>query len=239
MIPKDNLLLQAKTDVYHRLLGDDFLSNVPILIDDERDLDNREAVARGAGNSRNGKTGACIVVATLASDRLSTGETPTPVMDLAVVIECLEDVLVNAGPDGTGINAGELVARCVQLLHLSHFDDRFTGLRFDDRGGLAELLTNDAGLRGYAVRFVAGFAVAPTCAPVSATFDAGLCSLACATPDASIYYTMDGSYPGSGNPEADLYLDPFPVSPGGEVRAAAQKEGCNASKIVLVHAAPA
>lgn len=239
MIATDDLLTRAKNDIYLRLLGDELLGDVPVLIDDEHDMEAREVVTRGPGNYRNGRTGACIVVAALGSPSLSTGETPMPIMDIAVDIECLEDVLVNAGASGTGVDAGEMVARVVQSLHGCHFDDRFSGLRLDERGGIAELWTERAGLRGYRARFVAtggAFRTLPTCALVLASVDDGAMTLTCATDGATIRYTTDGSYPGAANPSALVYEEPIPVSPGDVIRAGAEKTGCNASKIVLLHA---
>lgn len=244
MIAKDNLLLKAKTDVYHRLLSDEGLAFVPILLDDEHDLEDRDALDRGPGNERNGKTGACVTVMAVGTPTLSTGETPSPQMNLTIEIEVVEDVLVNAGDDGTGWSAAQIAARLVQTLHLSHFDDRFTGLRLADRGGIAELLPDPdrVGHRGYLLRFEAShssFATVPTCASVAAAVATGNCTLTTATSGATIYYTLDGSYPGSGNPAATAYTAPFAVSPGAQVRAAAEKSGMNPSKIVLFHAVPA
>jgi hypothetical protein len=238
-IPKDNLLYRAKRDVYYRLLGDEALAAVPVLVDDEGDPEARDKVALGTGNTRAGKTGAAVVVAAVGITGLDSGETPSPLMQVAMEIECLEDVLVNEGPDGTGVTAGELVARVVQSLHASHYDDRFTGLRLPEDGGIRELLTERAGLRGFAVRMVAShaaFGVIPTVASVSASIDGeGLVVLACATPEATIHYTLDGSYPGPGNPDALVYSTPISVTPPATIRAAATKTGLNPSKIILAH----
>lgn len=243
-IPTDDLLLKIKYDVYHRLLGDEGLATVPILIDDEHTAEDRDKLEAGPGNERAGKTGACITVLAVAVTGLGTGETPTPQMDVAIEIEAVEDVLINASADGTGINAAEIVARLVQTLHLAHFDDRFTGLRLAEKGPIAELLpeADRVGHRGYLVRFEASsamFARVASCNSVAASVAAGLCTLTTGTSGATIYYTLDGSYPGSGNPSALTYSVPFAVTPGALVRAAAQKTGLNASKIVLFHAVPA
>ena len=236
-IPKDDLLLATKRDIYHRLLGDESLATVPVLIDDEATMESREAVDRGPRNYRDDRwTGACVVVASVAVVGVDTGNTPSPVLDVAVVLEVLEDVLINEGDSGTGMNAGQLVARVVQSLHMTHINDRFTGLQLPETGAVAELLTDDAGLRGYAVRFEgsgAAFNTVATVNPVTASVAAGLMTLSCTTSGAAIYYTTDGSYPGPGNAEADLYSEPFAVTSGTMVRTAATKAGMNPSKYVL------
>jgi len=61
---------------------------------------------------------------------------------------------------------------------------------------------------------------------VTATFNAGQCTLACADANASIYYTAAGAaaivgFPGPGNPAAIEYDGPFSVASGTMIRAAA------------------
>ena len=61
--------------------------------------------------------------------------------------------------------------------------------------------------------------------PMPAISQAGaVIALTCATSGASIYYTLDGSWPGSGNPEAVLYSAPVTLEAGShDLRVAAQK----------------
>lgn len=238
MIAIDSLLLQAKADIHHRLLGDEALASVPVLRADDHDAEARDQLALGPRNWRAGKTGACVVVSAIGVLGLDTANTPSPLMAVGVEIECLEDVLLNAGDDGTGIDAAGLVARVVQSLHLSHYDDRFTGLALAKRAPVAELYPDEPGVRGFAVRFEAGgmaFATVATCAPVTCAVDGGLAALSCATEGADIHYTLDGGYPGPGNPDALAYSAPFAASPGDRIRAAASKTGLNPSKLVSVY----
>lgn len=237
-ISPDNLLLQTKQDLYHRLLGDPFLAEVSVLIDDEHDLQNRDKVNLGPKNMRGGKTGACVTVLAVAVLGLDSGETPSPLMKLVAVFEVLEDVLINAGADGSQINAAEITARLIQLCHQMHFDDRFTGFRLASDGAIVEIEGDIAGRRGYAVKFEASdasFDTVANVAPVVITEDTGEITLACTTASAAIYYTTDGSYPGIGNDQATLYTAPFTPTVGALVRAAAEKADMNPSKIVLSH----
>lgn len=238
----DDLLLSTKRDVHHRLLGDEFFANVPILLDDEGDLTRRGEVEAGPRNVRNGKTGACVVVAGVAVVQVEQTGTPTPIMTLAVEIEILEDVLINAGQDGTLRNAGVIAARLVQTLHMSHYDHRFSGLRLADTGGIRELLADEAGVRGFVMRFTASsamFEAVDTVASVAVAVASNLATMSCATSGASIYYTLDGTYPGSGNPDARLYAAPVAVTAGQQIRVAAEKSGMNPSKNVLLYAVSA
>jgi hypothetical protein len=234
-IAADNLLINAKSDLYYRLLGDELLAPVSILIDDEHDMANRALVDAGPRNVRAGKTGASVTVSAVAVLTLNSGETPTPLMSLSCVLEVMEDVIINAGTDGTGLNAGEIVARLIQLLHQSHFDNRFTGLRLAPSAPIVEIDAEKNGHRGYAVTFVAdqlNFNVIATCSSVIIDDDDGVVTLTCPTSGTTIYYTIDGSYPGSGNTAATVYTVPLTPSSGVTIRAAAQKTGLNPSKII-------
>ncbi len=231
-IPSDNLLDQIKNDAYYRLLGDTFLDEVSILIDDEHDMANRDKVELGPKNVRNSKTGACITVLASNVPSLTSINTPSPLMNIVLTFEILEDVIVNAGDDGTGLTSGMIVARLVQLFHRMHIAERITGLKPSPANPVQEIF--DAGVkgrRGHLVFFEAAnasFGCVDSVAQVTAVAVSGEVTLTCATSGATIYYTTDGSYPGSGNPNATAYSAPF--SPGTvTVRAAAEKADMNAS----------
>lgn len=234
-IATDNLLIRAKTDVYHRLLGDEALAAVSVLLDDEHSPSMRDQVKMGPKNRRAGKTGACVIVRAVGILGLDSGETPTPLMQMAIVCEVVEDVLINAGSDGTGINAGEIVARLVQTLHQSHYDERFTGLRLSASAPVVEIEDEQPGRRGFVVTFSANqmqFDVVATCQSVAISDNSGTITLTCGTSGATIYYTTDGTYPGSGNSAATAYTAPFEVDAGTIIRAAAEKTGMNPSKYI-------
>lgn len=59
----------------------------------------------------------------------------------------------------------------------------------------------------------------------------GLVTLACTTADARIYYTLDGSLPGSGNPVAAMYAEPFQVDSGTTLRVAAYHDDYEGSDV--------
>jgi hypothetical protein len=77
------------------------------------------------------------------------------------------------------------------------------------------------------------------CATVGYTINSGNLTLTCATADAQIFYTTDGSTPsksGSGNSESKQYVSPLPVESGDVVRVAAYVSGMNksASRYIVV-----
>jgi hypothetical protein len=75
-------------------------------------------------------------------------------------------------------------------------------------------------------------ALARTLAP-AATAAAQTVSLADRQPGggSTIYYSTDGSFPGSGNPNAIIYTTPFTVASGTIVRTAAYYPGLQGSMV--------
>jgi hypothetical protein len=70
------------------------------------------------------------------------------------------------------------------------------------------------------------------CVDVTLTADNLDVTLATATDGATIYYTTDGSFPWSGNSEAEIYAGEFSVDSGTTVRAAAYKSGLDGSNVL-------
>lgn len=237
MIEADELLHQVKDDVYHRLLGDARLAKVPILRRTaDYDLDERaENLLKGLLTRQNGASGACIIVYEFDVTGARSSSTPNPSMDGVLTIECVEHVLNNAlAQGGTGLSAGALVARVVQSLDKMHFDFAGSGLRLREREPVAELDLPGA-MRGYNVYLQLDemyFGTVETVAPVTISVATATVTLTCGTAGATIRYTTDGSYPGSGNPAAVVYVSPFTLTETSRVRAAASKDDYNDSKVI-------
>ena len=104
---------------------------------------------------------------------------------------------------------------------------------------IAKLL-RDQGFHAWVVKFgtpmelpIPSQVAAPTM-----TEHAGTVTLACTTTGAAIYYTTDGSYPGSGSTTATLYSVPFILTTACTLRSAAQKDGWQASNLVEANYTP-
>ena len=67
---------------------------------------------------------------------------------------------------------------------------------------------------------------------MTATFNAGLCTLACTDGAAAIYFTNDGTPPVKSNPNAVLYSAPFAVDSGSTINFASRKSGVVVSQIL-------
>jgi hypothetical protein len=63
-------------------------------------------------------------------------------------------------------------------------------------------------------------------------------TLSCATEGATIYYTTDGSFPGQANAASQVYSEPFDVTSGTQIRAAAYLPGTLVGSPVWEETAP-
>lgn len=76
-----------------------------------------------------------------------------------------------------------------------------------------------------------GRVVSQRSANVTASFNAGLCTLTCTDGAAAIYFTTDGTPPVKSNPNATLYSAPFAVDSGSTINFASRKAGTVVSHI--------
>lgn len=234
-------------DIYFHLLGDAELAGVSIfrrrtplakdengdpvvgstvMIDDELDR-----VLAGI-SERGGKQGAAIIVM-LPDVALESIQNAALPMRLKAKVRTVENQLFNEGSSGTGLSSSVLALHLLQVLNRRAF-----------RGGNPLRLDRDkpveeVALPGFIVHEVnlewsqTLEAIAKVATPAIAEA-AGEITLSCATSGATIYYTLDGSFPGSGNGDAQTYSAPFTPDAGTYVlRVAAEKTDLQPSDDVL------
>jgi len=235
-------LQQFQMDVAAQVSSMPLAANVPVFIFRPRAAATAAQIqstidsALNALSARNGKAG---LAATVLMPVLDTKEQelPGPYLHLRCTVRIQENVMVNMGQNGTLVPSEDFAIAVAQALHLwtpggvagvircasetvapnLHFDPRVTY----DVNVEAEL-TNPSMPR--------------TCAPVITAAE-GFITLASSTPDATIYYTLDGStpYPASGElvTTARLYTTPLSTPASGSLlRAAAYSAGNRGSDIV-------
>lgn len=228
-IAKNNFLIAFKEDIFQRLLADEGLADIPIIKEDEHTLDAQIDTMIKTMKKRTNKRGAVIAVGASAVTGLDSQETPQPLMEMAVAITVVESVRQNASATGTGWNAGEITARISQVLHMTHIDGLATGLRLSDSTPIVELDMPE-NTRGFRVVFQANsacFDIIANVAPVVISIVTGTATLTCSTAGATIYYTLDDTYPGSGNSAAVVYSAPVAVGSDVAIRASAEKTSFN------------
>ncbi len=166
-----------------------------------------------AACAADGKAGiACVVM--LPDVKGESVNSVAPAMKLMQRVRVIENRLVNESASGTGITASKLCLHIVQLLGRRAF--RGGNALYSDLGKMVEELALPGDERAHECVFIQHLSPAALAKVVDPTVSAaaGEITLACATAGAAIYYTLDGGFPGSGNPAALLYAEPFTLAPG-------------------------
>jgi hypothetical protein len=227
-------LQRFQLDVAARLQSAAFFADIPIFIHRPRaaltaaEIQDQINSALGALTSQNSKAGLC---ATVLMPLLTTErpDLPGPYLHLSCTIRIHENVIVNMGANGTQIPCEDAAIAAAQTLHLwtpgatagilRVAPDTITpNSSFEGKVTYDVLIESDLDLPTLTKEFQ----------PFISVTD-GLISIACADPDAAIYYTTDGTLPWPGNDTysstATLYTAPFSASSGTLIRAAAFASG--------------
>lgn len=236
-VPPLSILELDQLDIFARLQNDPFfVAGVPVLLElkgiTERDI----AIAISTANQSNGLVGSVVVVL-MPTLLANSPDAPGPRYDTVYRIQIIDfPVMRRQTVGGTTVSADEIADRVRQILH------RFTMGRGQTIyfAGMEPVAVPD-GKVSYSARFkrqaqdqppvsVASIGFSPATGPGPATV-----TLTCATAGASIWYTTDGSYPGSNPvacPTAVQYTAPFAAAAGTLVRAAAELSGYQQSQAI-------
>lgn len=233
----DDHIQNLQDDIYFTLLGDAELAGVsvfrrrtPLPRDEDGNVvagdsvmidDKLDQVLAGVAE-RGGKVGAAIIVM-LPDVKLESIQNAALPMTLKAKVRVVENQLFNEGENGTGVSSSQLALHVMQYLHRRAFRGGNT-LRLDRDKPVEEVP-----LPGHIVHEInmdwsqVLEAIAKVATPVIAQAG-GAITLSCATVGATIRYTLDGSFPGSGNAQAVIYSAPFTPAPGSYVlRVSAEK----------------
>lgn len=227
----EKILTRLQSEFVSRALSDRYFSEasapVPVISELKGDIANEIERALGTVTDvdSSGKIGTCVVimspVASVQTPNLSQGPL-TSEWEFRV----LEDALLNGSDNGIQKSALWTARRLVRLFH------QFTPF------GLAQVMTarspaivpveDPLAPIAYAVRFLITEGETlqeqkvklPTITAASGGYPKEI-TLACETAGAAIYYTLDGTYPYEGNPDAELYSGTFNIAEAATIRAAA------------------
>lgn len=239
----DDFIQELQDDQYYALLGDAEISGVsifrrrtPLAKDEEGNpvvgatvaIDDKLHEVLAGIEQRNGKAGTAIIVF-LPDVALESAQNMSLPLRLKWKLRVVENQMFNESTGGTGLASSRLALHVAQLMQTRAFRGG-NPLRCDPAKAIEEI-----SLPGYLVHEINGevtvrAAARAKCAmPVPAQTE-GTLTLSCGTSGARIYYTLDGSYPGSGNEDALLYEAPLTLATGvHELRAAAEADDLQAS----------
>lgn len=228
------LLLRAQNDAYGRVLAHPYFNDIAVILERKALTSAEIAKLLGTVKGRSGKVGAAILVQRpyyfpSADDASARGQ-------LVQVFTALEHPTLNTSSIGTGKTAEEIA---LELLRLFHFCAATVPTQVYSALPAGAVLPDDSfeGINAWATRvqMFADLGRPDRCGVPLISPDEGAApqtiTLTCATPGASIYYTVDGdSFPSSANtPAATLYTVPFQLAAAATVRATAQKSGMQQS----------
>lgn len=236
-VPPLSQLELDQLDIFARIQNDPFfVAGVPVLLELKGITERDVAIKISTANQSNGLVGTVVIVL-MPTLRASDPNAPGPRYDAIYRVQIIDwPVMRRQQNGGTQQSADETADRIREILH------RFTMGRgqtiyFD---GMEPVQVPD-GKVSYVAKFkrtsgdqppasVAGVLISVTNSYPSTV------TLTCQTAGASIWYTTDGSYPGSNPiacPTAVKYAGPFTVAAAGvTVRAAAEFTGYQQSQVV-------
>jgi hypothetical protein len=223
----DSILDDLQADAFARLESEDFFSDIVILEQRRGVLASEVETALTTLNQQSGKKiGACVIVQ-MAEIESGGGQGRRPDNAAILRIEVVTLPLINDSTDGTQKQAARIALNVRDSLHLYFSGLTRTTLHEAPRP-ITPVEEPEEGEVSYIVTMHADFSTGrrqKVATPSGSAADGEL-TLACATEDATIYVTTDGSYPGPANESAEIYTTPITLTEGLVIRAGAVKSGC-------------
>lgn len=214
----------VQPDVYYKLLTEPWFENIAIFQIREKRLDTEVNRALTGLGGRNGKGGATIEVL-MPSLKSALAETAGPVCTLEQKFIVKEQPTVNQNANGTGLSVEEIAVNIAQTFQLFYLGGPMQGFYAAPEFYKYQPVPDDSPFIAVAVTLHATFALTAltrTIAPaVSALAETVTLTDQQPGGGSTIYYTTNGSFPGSGNSTATQYSIPFTVASGTVVRVAA------------------
>lgn len=236
-VPPLSILELDQLDIFARIQNDVFfVAGVPVLLQLKGITERDVAIKIGTVNQSNGLVGSVVIVL-MPTLRGRDPDAPGPRYDAIYEVQVIDNpILRRQQVGGTQQSADEIADRLRQILH------RFTmGRGQTIYFSSMKRVTVDEPKNSYIVGFNrTSFdqpppAVASVKISVSTAAYPNTVTLTCGTPGASMWYTIDGSYPGSNSvacPTAIKYTGPFTAPPATVIRAAAEVAGFQQSQAI-------
>jgi hypothetical protein len=250
-------VFQLQLDVAARLNAHPFFSDILVLANEKGLLGDDLENALKLFTAKSGKSGVAVVV-----DRplrqVPKPDAPGPEMVIIVPVTVVEMPLLNRAASGTGKTTEQIVSEAMATLH-GWRASSWMGQLYCAEDAVTPTVGGDKTIATeIQFRTRLRMATVPRTGTPVISGSAAAVQIGCNTPDASIYYTTDGSWPWSGNPSAVLFgitlltedgqiivtedgdplnlAEPFSVAAGTHVRAAAyaaNKQGSDGAAATL------
>lgn len=246
-----NPLSRLQADVTSALESDARFETIPVFSRAKGVTDQDIETALSVLNEQGGKVGACVVVM-MPKVEVPNPDPAGPRLEVEICVRVLEMPAMNLDPQiGSLLPAEEIALNVMHILHGRRFTQNISQLYSSSRA--AEAVNIDEATVCYDVFFKCRFGLAAPARVQTPVIlgDASAVQIGCNTPAATIYYTLDGSFPWEGNPTAVRFgitlltesgavivtedgnelnvANPFSISPGTQVRAAAYADNYQGS----------
>lgn len=182
------------------------------------------------------KGGKCGIVAIvmLPDVQAVSAQSQGPALEFTVIVRIIEDRLFNESETGTGISSGRLALHTVQLLNQRSLLG-LHGLAVDPAKMLEEIsLPEDRKAHEVRLKVSLSPQFLPRVAKPAVTQAENDITLTCSTPDAVIYYTTDGSFPGPVNDSSIIFENYIDATTVQRLRVVAYAAGMQCSNDVSV-----
>lgn len=228
----ETLLTDLQSDLVEFLKADEYLSDVVILNERTADIFNEINNALSLVTEAGAKIGLAAIVLQIVGTAEFEGVMFTP-LELRISVRVLEDPTLN---NHTGKTAFSVARRVADALSLFSIAGRVSSLT-PDKPTISPAKDEIAPV-AYEVNFKGRESdsttrtrvATPTISPASGAPPQTV-TLTSVTAGASIYYTLDGTFPRSGNTAATLYTAPISITTAKTLRCAAYKTGSIASSV--------
>ena len=235
-----DLLQRIQTDCAARLRSADYFSNVNVIVFRPRikadgtaltvpslqaEIDNSLSAVIQTG----GKAGLAAVVY-MPAFNVPEPNIPGPQGEITFTVRVMEDTLINSGALGTGKSCEDCALNVLNTLHYTELGGAARTIIAAPKSLYPVGAIDKTGQRiAIDTQFITAFGIkaGSQCGNPVIGGTQSATTLTSGTAGASIYYTLDGSYPWSGNTAAVLYSAPFAITSGQKLRAAATKPGAS------------
>jgi hypothetical protein len=209
-------VFQLQADIWGRISSYPFFSDIPVILNEKGIIASDIEQALKVFTAKSGKTGAAVVV-DRPSRSVNKPEPSGPQFLANIPVVVVEFPITNRTSAGTNKSIEAITSEVMALIH-SWRPNPSVGQIYCAPDSVLPIVGNDKMIASQLLfqthmRFASPQKVATPVISVSGTF----LSITTVTPDSSIYYTTDGSFPWAGNPNASLFGVTFLVAQTGQI----------------------